>query len=919
MSEGKHKSALEKAKTAHKRVGSTGSEALLLDAYVARIEGMLRTGMAAEANALTDLVRSRYPSASARVDGLAGRVAARTGKLGDLLAPLADPNVSKERRADIETTVRREVVDPAAIADCAALPADHPLKRSAAAIAKALTAVTSGPVSDDDIVMAEVSRRGPLASWKALIRAIACFYQGDDGACEKWLTMIDADSAPARLAPAMRTMIDTATSDKLKPKALALAAKVGGDLGAMRTSAEAFDRIWASETSNRRNGAIREVLKACTHAPPGEANRTRQHLYVRCALAKRAPIALVDVTRSSFPEDAYFWRLCARTHEILHRPFRACALWEMFRRQGVEEGWFAENSPQVAALCLHMAGLLASVSPDDLAEAQDFFVENNADDPSLGKDPMLRALASFCDESAAQPYFLSPERLYARAVQTDPDPHTFRQWLSWAQEHTKGWKHTDDVAQKWHAQCPDDVRPLLHLMESTEKRNALKKALGHLEAAERIDRLNPDVRRARLRLLVATTLRHLKQRKPHLAEKDFEAIDSLPEAKEGDRPVLVDALRWVCATHQGDPNQVEVLSAQVQRSLSDDLAAIVVLEGVGKACGLTPNEIPRLPLEPALLPAGVMAPAVARGCALGDDLGVAIDIPRRWEERLTEDLVRNGADLEPAPLRALAESALRRGHSELAYAAAAAGLALGGATQARFLLLKARSMPQWARRRERCIAAAATLAGRQRDMGLMDEAVELLRGPTRRQYGWYYAPDIGIDKLSLDDEKLGQVIQQEAQDRAYKTTDFYDYGDDRGYRYDDEYGVDKADEGQCNCPECRRSRGEIVEDDEDDDWDDDDEYVDEEEDFFGELSDWASSGPPAELGAVLMELLFKHGKGDGSLPDLGEVAREDPDLIEKALEAVMGAEADGIRPPLGPPPPRQSTKSKPRKKRKRRR
>ena len=522
---------------------------MLVDAYVARIEGMRRTGLYSEAHALADLVRSRYPAASARVDRVTGRKTARPENLEALLAPLADPDLPKERRAAVEATIIREVADPRLISGCTALPLDHPLRQAAAAVAKALTAVTSGPVSDDAITLVEVSRRSPLAPWKALIRAIACFYQNDDDACEKWLAMIDADSAPARAAPAMRTMMAAASKTKLKPKAAALAAKVGGDLAAMRTAVEAFDGIWASGKERRPNSAIRSVLKACSAVPAGIADRVRQHLYVRCALAKKSPVALVEIAQTSFPEDAYFWRLCARGHEVTRRIFRAGAYWEMFRRAAVKEGWFAERSPQAAALYLHMAGVLAPLPAEHLTEAQDLFVVDNGHDPSFGKDPMLRTLAELCDYKAPNPYFLYPEQLFARAVQIDPHASTFQQWLSWAQEHTKGWKQTDDVAQRWHEQCPDDVRPLLHLMESTEKRNALKKALGHLEAAERIDRLNPDVRRARLRLLMATTVRHLKQKKPHLAEKDFAAIDALPEAQEGDRPVLVDALRWACAVH----------------------------------------------------------------------------------------------------------------------------------------------------------------------------------------------------------------------------------------------------------------------------------------------------------------------------------------------------------------------------------
>ena len=43
----------------------------------------------------------------------------------------------------------------------------------------------------------------------------------------------------------------------------------------------------------------------------------------------------------------------------------ACRLWEDFRRAAVQEGWFADNGPEAAALALHIADLLNQL-PDDL-------------------------------------------------------------------------------------------------------------------------------------------------------------------------------------------------------------------------------------------------------------------------------------------------------------------------------------------------------------------------------------------------------------------------------------------------------------------------------------------------------------------------------------------------------------------------
>src|SRR5271170_4990133 len=63
LARGSTKPAVELAKQIHKRFSTPASEALLLDAYVARIRSLLQIGLATEAKALLDLVSERYPSA----------------------------------------------------------------------------------------------------------------------------------------------------------------------------------------------------------------------------------------------------------------------------------------------------------------------------------------------------------------------------------------------------------------------------------------------------------------------------------------------------------------------------------------------------------------------------------------------------------------------------------------------------------------------------------------------------------------------------------------------------------------------------------------------------------------------------------------------------------------------------------------
>src|SRR5712692_9965392 len=67
LSKGKAKPAVELAKYIHKRCGWPESEALLVDAYAARVRSLWETGLKDEAKALLELVYQRYSCAAARL------------------------------------------------------------------------------------------------------------------------------------------------------------------------------------------------------------------------------------------------------------------------------------------------------------------------------------------------------------------------------------------------------------------------------------------------------------------------------------------------------------------------------------------------------------------------------------------------------------------------------------------------------------------------------------------------------------------------------------------------------------------------------------------------------------------------------------------------------------------------------------
>src|ERR1700733_5334984 len=221
------KSALEMAKEVHKQFASVESENLLIEGYEGRIRALLQQGMSAEAMSLVKLVSARFPAARIRMEALQFDIHARAGSLDEIVAPLLDPAASSALREKTEAVIRQRLQDPLERAQVSSLPPTHPLRECAAAVAAALRAVTTGPVDDAVVSLSQISRRSPLAPWKALVNAIACFYREDGGACQKWLQAVAADSVPARLIAPLRMMLGAGASSGHGIAAVKLAASVG--------------------------------------------------------------------------------------------------------------------------------------------------------------------------------------------------------------------------------------------------------------------------------------------------------------------------------------------------------------------------------------------------------------------------------------------------------------------------------------------------------------------------------------------------------------------------------------------------------------------------------------------------------------------------------------------------------------------
>lgn len=915
ISKGKSKEAVAKAKEINKTVASAESNALVGKAYLARVKGMYEHGLYIEAQSLAGVVAGQYPVLREQLEELRLISAIRRGTVEEVIAELLDAHTPPERRKALEDLMKCHILDPEVLVRCPALPSDHPMKKAASDIKKAFTAVTTGLVKDSEIDLPDISRRSPLSPWKMLIRAIACFYRKQNTACLKYLEAVDPESAPARLVPVVKTLMSGEPADKQSPAVASLLSKVQENPVRFEKSLRLLDEAFQSRNLDRIPKSVEYTVKFCQQDAPPLFGELRQHITIRLLMANLRIRQIEAATAGPCPKDHRFWHLYARAAEEAGDQLKACSLWEEFRRTAVHSGLFPPDSPQVAAIYLHMAALLRTMPSNRLRrERQDFSsLFKGYRNFYLDQPPYLQSAAPQKGEERSGLYFLFPEQLYERACKIKADPDIFRQWLDWVRDEHRDWKVYNAVALSWHNSLPRDSRPLLLLMQAAERRGAYKMALGYLERAESLDGLNPEVRRARLRLLVSMAIKHLRQRKPHLACREIEALTHLSQMNEGDRPAFLAALKWVYAIINGDSEDRTRHQERIASLMNSQAAAFLVLNGVGAACGLDGSELQvfnPLPDRPA---AGSLAADIARSCALGMDMAITFWIPLDWEEPLIEYLTNRDVPLKDEQLLALCESALRVASYRVAYAASGCGLVKGN-SPGRFLFMRAKALPSYTPyRREKCLTLAIQLARQQRDMELVKEAVDYLQiSDLNRLSGSGLRPQGHTpgDSSALMAE-LEEVLRQEKEAENYPKV-----------RADDFYSsADRNPADDCNCPVCRARRGEPWPGSYDDDFDseldedllddadtgtDDSDEADEDEDH---QEVWIEEGEPSEddvleafgfagdlppkLKRLLMEFVSKYGQAGEPLPGIWQLQNQDPDLMFRLLDALQEYERNG--------------------------
>jgi hypothetical protein len=681
----------------------------------------------------------------------------------------------------------------------------------------------------------------------------------------------------------------------------------------------------AMEARNQRQALplIKQVLSCCRHVQPELEIRLKQYLLVKSCVAGIDPEAVVPAVGCVRP-DASFWRLFARTQEHKGDHAYACAIWNEFLQSAVQEGWFSRTGPEAGFLYLHMAETLSHYSPDDLEDLEDKYTY---DPPcfDMFRDSSLPAvrLLNRIEDSSDELYYLDPGQLFQRSCALHPDADVYRQWLDWVKRSEQSSKQCEAVAERWVRHFPKDPRPLLALAESAEARQAHTKALKFITQAESLGSADPKVKRARWRLWVNKALVHLKALKPTLVSKDLETLAALPQASEPDNVILLVTLRWAMAAQTEDVVQCANLADQLKGLIevpeAVDLWLISVAQ-VGCCPAAIENKL-RLDQHKRITPKQ-MGPALACIWPMIKDTPLVLHVPIAWQKPLEKQLKKKTTDLSPDQLLALADLALDIEWAPAAYFCSGHGLRDANRSQARFLFLRAQSLPDTLdERRMDCLSAAAELARRQRDMALIGEIVDWHRkeGVYSNPFGSGYG--LMAEDLSLEEDRLQAILTMERKEVRYpkarwgwgKQSPFDDFGSGN-----DEYG--------CQCPDCRRrrqqeaasslkpgkkaSRPRIEEPLLFDDLYDD--PLDESLPFVNlpdKIPAGMESDMPPEVAAFMLEILQANGGRPLQGPkDLDRIFKKRPDLIQEAVEFVDRYEGDFDFGVFSPPPNRKKKK-----------
>jgi hypothetical protein len=700
LAHNKARDAVELAKQFLKQIPGQEAEETLINAYQMRVQALITSGMPQEAHALAALAHERFPAYRDQLTLLVyeaqiSQTQSSTGNLDGVLTELA--TAEGARQSALESLLARGLTDPSVLATTACLPAEHPLRQQAGLINELFSAVTSAPVPDGGLAALDhIPRQSPLAPWKLLIRALDALYRQADALAEANLARIPADSGPGRLVPVVRTLLGQVGEQASGIHTSAISSlldKVSNSHITLRLQLDQLGQALSTKNQRKALTALQQLLPWLSTAPTSHRQTflsTILHHWLRNNLDPRGLLNLLTRKKT----DPAISRLIALTIE--HDEWDgALILWDEYLNAAAT----LHTGPEVARILLHMANLFPA-DPEDLLDAVGMDSEREIQQMILNGE-----LPTAFDRAA----------LLDRARAADPVPLVFRALV----EHytPRDPKRAEAEAEAWRKAYPQDLDPLLYLVQATEQRGALRKSLDFLAKAEAINRVHPDVRQSRFRLLLASAERRLKDAKPALALDDLERLAQEARANEGDMKAYLLALSWAVAHKLEDATGMERINQTLATSLNNPTLHSLILAAVSNIIKI------KRPKWSNKAPPSEAVDALARACELFRTLDRPLVVPDTFLKHVEKALGESSA----TQLHALCHGGLRIDRPSLTYVAAGQGLSYEEPHLHRFLLARGKALclataqKEYNRARQ-CLRVARELANRARDMEAVSEA-----------------------------------------------------------------------------------------------------------------------------------------------------------------------------------------------------
>lgn len=680
LAKGDTRAAVEAAKLLVREEPGTASEALAVRAYAERIKALIAEGLGREAAALASIVRERFPAHLSPWISLLDEARFAAGEFDWMLSELRD--ASEERRAAVEERLLPWIADPAAIARSAALDPADPLAREARIVAELFETVTSRIASPEEMAtLGDIRRRSPFAPWKLLVRAIDAFHHNDDDRVSTNVAAIDTRSPGARAGAVLTELTGGRAKGQRSFAAERLIDRISGGRATIAAQIRSIEA--ASKSDDRRR--VREEMRSLARSFDTLSPYAREQL--RLALLPVlgihfGPEQIASLFRIG-EHDPAMERYGALIMELTGMPF-ATGIWVAYADGLLDGGEL--GAWQAAEIYLHAL----SVGGDD-------------DDPFVCTDPTHGHPVDEVPDTA---------RIIEKIIAARPAPAVLDQLAPHLDRLDK--KELRRVLTAWRKADPDAPEPLVRLLRIAEQERRYDEALPLIRQGDRMKSIDPEYARLRLRLSLRKVEQLLGAKKREAAAALLTELAARPEDLGEDAATYVLALQWTAAPPAA---AAELLAGLAQRGVVGELILAEVTGALGMQFAL-----------PASHPsAEEMLEGVRRGIKALQSVGVTLGHSAWLLERTKPYLDR----ADERQLLAVGSAALVCRMNELAWAATASGLELGGPTLHRMLLLRAEILIETQADRIRTLSvikAAHALAQRAHDSDIVARATELEHG-----------------------------------------------------------------------------------------------------------------------------------------------------------------------------------------------